>query len=352
MSTIPTKWLPVEFAARLRTLQQGSLAIGNTQQNLLNLTALATAEANAPTTGWARWNPAAPYKLQVQQRLVPGYVAPAGTGYQNVPGGGGGGSSTTVTITVASGSGGPFGSTGSGFMAPGGWGGGLGSISPSAATLNGDQIESIGYDSNTSQFFVLIKALVSQSFFTSVTFTDKTTGVETYLTASAASFAQGSGLHSEWSWPCQFGAGANPFTTGNNYTVTFTTGTVPTTSIAITTGNNGPWTGWIASGSSFAAPIGSVLPGRPMLFGEPVEAVTYFGSSTTLWVVVQGVLAQTFFTSVSFTDSASGVETYLTSAAASFSVMSGSRSIWEWPSAFAGAGNPFISGNAYTINLQ
>lgn len=70
------KWLPIEFAVRLRSLQRGALAVGNTLQNVQHLTALAAAEANAPTTGWARWNPVIRYKLQVQQKLVPGYVAP------------------------------------------------------------------------------------------------------------------------------------------------------------------------------------------------------------------------------------------------------------------------------------
>ena len=75
-----TLWIPIELAVRLRTLQQGSLNIGNTQQNKLNLIALATAEANG-NARWARWNPVLTYKLQVDRRLVPGYVPPIGTNH-------------------------------------------------------------------------------------------------------------------------------------------------------------------------------------------------------------------------------------------------------------------------------
>lgn len=74
------KWMPIEFAVRLRTLQQRSLNVGNTRQNAANLTALAKAEANT-NRAWARWNPALPYKLQVDWRRVPGYVPPIGTNH-------------------------------------------------------------------------------------------------------------------------------------------------------------------------------------------------------------------------------------------------------------------------------
>lgn len=78
---IPTwalvKWVPIELAVRLRYLQHGTLNIGNTHQNLLNLTALAKTEANG-AAHWARWDPSIPYKLQVLPQFVPGYVAPPG----------------------------------------------------------------------------------------------------------------------------------------------------------------------------------------------------------------------------------------------------------------------------------
>lgn len=74
------KWVPIEWAVRLRTLQRGTLNVGNTRQNKANLIALATTEANARTPQqWARWNPVLPYKLQVYVRGIPGYVPPAGT---------------------------------------------------------------------------------------------------------------------------------------------------------------------------------------------------------------------------------------------------------------------------------
>lgn len=76
------RWIPIELAVRLRTLQRGINNVGNTQQNRLALTLKAAAEATAPAGGeyiWARWNPVLSYKLEVDERLVPGYVAPAGT---------------------------------------------------------------------------------------------------------------------------------------------------------------------------------------------------------------------------------------------------------------------------------
>jgi hypothetical protein len=205
--SIPVKWIPIELAARMRTLQQGSLSVGNTRQNIVNLTALATAEANAPTTGWARFNPVLPYKLQVQQKLVPGYVAPGTTG-------GGGVVPTVVTITPGGGSSGPLlGPSSVGFIAPSTFGGPKGSISPLAATLNGDVIECIGYSSSGNHFVVLVVGLVTQSFFNQVQFTDNALNLETYLT-SAATFAQASGLHSEWTWTSQAAGGISPFTAG------------------------------------------------------------------------------------------------------------------------------------------
>jgi hypothetical protein len=77
-----TKWLPFELACRLHCLQQGSLNVGNTQQNKLNLQALCLANIGA---GYARWSTAenAPVgaaqpiqALQVYPALVPGFVRP------------------------------------------------------------------------------------------------------------------------------------------------------------------------------------------------------------------------------------------------------------------------------------
>jgi hypothetical protein len=69
------RWVPIEWAVRLRTLQQGVNNVGNTRQNVAALTAAAKAEANGNAV-WARWNPVLPYKLQVDVKGVPGYVTP------------------------------------------------------------------------------------------------------------------------------------------------------------------------------------------------------------------------------------------------------------------------------------
>ena len=80
------KWTPFDLACRLRSLQQGSLNVGNTQQNRLNLLSLATAQANTPSNPpWARWRKAGANTAKVHGNLylnvplVPGYVPPAGT---------------------------------------------------------------------------------------------------------------------------------------------------------------------------------------------------------------------------------------------------------------------------------
>lgn len=77
-----TKWIPFEFACRLRCLQQGSLNVGNTSQNIAHLKTLVQANANAGAT-YGRWNPtlkngtAQPVQaLQVFPALVPGFVKP------------------------------------------------------------------------------------------------------------------------------------------------------------------------------------------------------------------------------------------------------------------------------------
>ena len=69
------RWVPIEWAVRLRPLRRGVNNIGNTQQNRLALTAKARAEANGAAR-WARWHPVLPYKLQVDVKRVPGYVPP------------------------------------------------------------------------------------------------------------------------------------------------------------------------------------------------------------------------------------------------------------------------------------
>lgn len=77
-----TKWIPFELACRLRVLQQGSLNVGNTQQNIANLLGLARTNANTTAT-WARWNTtlkngtAQPVQaLLILPASVPGFVKP------------------------------------------------------------------------------------------------------------------------------------------------------------------------------------------------------------------------------------------------------------------------------------
>lgn len=76
-----TKWIPFELACRLRCLQQGSLNVGNTHQNIANLQGLCVTNANSTAT-YAKWhfgvvnntNPA--QALLVYPANVPGYVKP------------------------------------------------------------------------------------------------------------------------------------------------------------------------------------------------------------------------------------------------------------------------------------
>lgn len=76
-----TQWIPFQMACRLRPLQQGSLNVGNTQQNIANLLALCVANANGAAT-FAKWrvfraagtNPTT--YLRVLPASVPGFVRP------------------------------------------------------------------------------------------------------------------------------------------------------------------------------------------------------------------------------------------------------------------------------------
>lgn len=76
-----TQWIPFELACRLRCLQQGSLNVGNTRQNIANLQALAITNANGART-WAKWGVlraagTAPVQyLLIFPANVPGFVKP------------------------------------------------------------------------------------------------------------------------------------------------------------------------------------------------------------------------------------------------------------------------------------
>lgn len=76
-----TQWIPFQLACRLRPLQQGTLNVGNTQQNIANLLLLCVANANGAQT-FAKWrvfrqpgtNPTT--YLRVLPANVPGFVKP------------------------------------------------------------------------------------------------------------------------------------------------------------------------------------------------------------------------------------------------------------------------------------
>lgn len=79
-----TQWIPFQLACRLHCLQQGTLNVGNTQQNIANLLTLCRTNANAGGL-YARWSRGAnaptvgaqpTTALQVFPSLVPGFVKP------------------------------------------------------------------------------------------------------------------------------------------------------------------------------------------------------------------------------------------------------------------------------------
>src|SRR6185312_5611846 len=173
MSNLLTKWTPFQFACRLRSLQQGSLAIGSTAQNVANLLALATAEANAGAV-WAKWRSAVNATkragdLLLQVKLVPGYTAPPGTygyGVMGLP--------LSVSMTAgASSSGLSFeGLTGAG------WTGYIssaandpfGSLSGSPNIL-GNTIAVIA-EANGADVAVILLGTLAQSTFSEISYTD------------------------------------------------------------------------------------------------------------------------------------------------------------------------------------
>ena len=83
LSALLPKWTPFDTACYLRCLQQGTLNVGNTQQNRVNLYNLAVTNANGAAT-WAKWRTATNNTAKVHGNLriwvpnVPGYVAPQG----------------------------------------------------------------------------------------------------------------------------------------------------------------------------------------------------------------------------------------------------------------------------------
>ena len=84
MTVYIQKWTPFRWASALRALQQGINNVGNRQQDRAALTTAAIAEANTPTTHWAKWRVGKQSTLSTDSLLlnvplVPGFVSPVGT---------------------------------------------------------------------------------------------------------------------------------------------------------------------------------------------------------------------------------------------------------------------------------
>lgn len=74
-----TQWIPFDLACRLRVLQQGTLNVGNTRQNVANLKTLALAQIATPSNPpWAKYSTAdnEPRKILIFPSRVPGFVKP------------------------------------------------------------------------------------------------------------------------------------------------------------------------------------------------------------------------------------------------------------------------------------
>jgi hypothetical protein len=216
MSNLLVKWTPFDAACRFRSLQQGRLNVGNTAQNKTNLYNLAVAQANSPSNPpWAQWRTATVNTAQVHSNLllnvplVPGYTPPPGTYGYNAPG--------VTTITAATYSGRWTGWSGSASTPPAAT---FGSVSPVSPTLNGDTLWAIYYDATFSLVYLALDAVVTKSFFNSLSFTDRASTVETYLTASAG-FNNPGGSYSLWSWTSLYAGAGNPFSSGGVYPITF-----------------------------------------------------------------------------------------------------------------------------------
>src|ERR1700674_1071339 len=102
--TTYTQWVPFQLACRWRVLQQGSLNVGNTRQNIANLLALALVQIAAPSNPpWAKYSTAINEgkKILIWPALVPGFVNPIGLFSGPSGGGGGGGSGDGRILTEA-----------------------------------------------------------------------------------------------------------------------------------------------------------------------------------------------------------------------------------------------------------
>jgi hypothetical protein len=124
------------------------------------------------------------------------------------------------------------------------------------------------------------------------------------------------------------------------------------TSVTITVANSDE--NWIGNGVGFSDMgylIGSISPNPGKVNGTTIGYIGYDSGTSEFLVGFEGLVAQNFFTQVSFTDRASNVETYAT-ASATYAQASGSRTEWSWLSQYAGNGDPFTAGNEYVITFS
>lgn len=223
MSALIPKYVPFEVACRLRSLQQGSLNVGNTKANIANLLALCLADANGAQafTKWrvqraAGTNPTT--YLRVCPQLVPGYVPPPltyGYGVNSLP--------VVVSMTAgASGAGFSF----AGATDPGGSGTWTGYAGPASnipfgslsgsPNILGNTIAAI-MEANGAALILVLPGALAQTLFTRLQYTDSA-GAQSWLTASATFSNSAIPGFSRWEWL----SGANgKFTNGNVYALTF-----------------------------------------------------------------------------------------------------------------------------------
>jgi hypothetical protein len=207
-------WVPFRLACTLPYLRKGSLNVGNTQQNRLSLAAAAISQANSPSNPpWAKWrlgfqSTTSTAGLLINPRLVPGYTAPPGTGYVNVPAGG-----ALPTITAGQSEGiftGYANATADANLFSGG--SGFGSIAN--PTVNGQTVTGFAFNGESGNLSLIVGASgLAKSWFTSVSFTGSA-GLETHTSASSTFISNDFGYGS-WSWSV-----ANHMVAGNQYALT------------------------------------------------------------------------------------------------------------------------------------
>jgi hypothetical protein len=231
-------WIPFREACRLHSLKTAFSTL-NTPANTAAFLAAAITEANAAggssANTWARWRVGNASRtsgsaLLVCARLVPGYVGPAGSGFgQGVP-------TDIVTVTTGNSVGELTSTAFNSINLTGldidtlGWctsaignliAAGGASVSPASPTLPaGAAIVAVVYQEDTGYLGVIAAGTLSQSYFTSLSFKNRSSVVVTYTTGAATGFLSGAGTGpwTAWSW----NLGANPFNQSTAYPITFT----------------------------------------------------------------------------------------------------------------------------------